>query len=47
MLIWRDKRQYAVITFQRMMDLLAKTPVSTRKATILINDSKGHTPLLT
>ncbi|MGH9623039.1 MAG: hypothetical protein ACRD4G_01715 [Bryobacteraceae bacterium] len=39
MLIWRDKRQYAVITFQRMMDLLAKTPVSTRKATILINET--------
>jgi hypothetical protein len=38
-LIRRDKHKYAVISFDRMMDLLTKKPISTRKATIVIDDT--------
>lgn len=39
MRIRRDKHRYAVITFQQMLDLLTKTPVSARKTTTRINET--------
>ncbi|MGH9619102.1 MAG: hypothetical protein ACRD45_05210 [Bryobacteraceae bacterium] len=38
-LIRRDKHKYAVISFDRMLNLLAKKPIPTRKAAIVIEDT--------